>query len=111
MYAALLFKMMDRKEEQLKWLYNVKAVSVIFFDEDTMRSDSDSVYYIWGDNGYEKFTHEMCLKVFPNQSEENIVYLKDCGHYVMDEKPEETTHHMLKFMEEIDKKFKVQHFL
>ena len=75
---------------------------IIHFDEEKMRSDTDLVYYIFAENGYETFTYDMVTKVFPNQPEENLVFMKDCGHYLMDEKPEETAHHMLKFLEDID---------
>lgn len=117
MYAAILFKMMDRKEEQLKWIYNMPSLyrqsdgDVIHFDEDVLRSDTDLVYYLFAENGLEKFTFEHCKKIFKNQPEENLVYMKDCGHYLMDEKPEETTQHVLRFLEDIDKKRINMHYV
>ena len=107
-YAAILIKLMNRKEEQLKWLYNIKSFydpegNVFFFNEE-LRSDNDMVYFLFGENGEEHFTYQDCKNVFRNQLEENLVYMKDCGHYLMDEKPEETTQNVLKFLEDIDKK-------
>ena len=113
-------KLMDRKSDQLKWLYNVKSferpddvesqeypedggAAVMLFDEN-LRSDNDMVYYMFGDSGEESFTYEDCKKVFRNQPEENLVYMKDCGHFLMDQQPEDTTKNVEKFINDIDKK-------
>ena len=109
-YAAMSLMLMDKKAEQLKWLYNVKSFElpgtdgeVMLFDE-TLRGDTNRVYYIFGDSGEESFTYQDCKNVFKNQPEENLVWMKDCGHFLMDEKPEETTKNVMLYIEDIDLK-------
>jgi hypothetical protein len=108
-YAAMLMRLMDQKSPTLKWKRNVEALNTkdgnnkYHFDV-YYRSDKELVYHLIGENGPENYDFEVFSKIFKNLKKENMVILKDCSHFVYDEKPVETTEYLLKFLEDIDKK-------
>ena len=53
------------------------------------------IYHIIGEKGPENYDFDVYTKIFKNQKKENMVILKDCSHFVQDEKPKETTGYVL----------------
>lgn len=105
--AAMLLRQMDTKEKSLKWNRNVRTFhqkdqgNTFHFDLD-MRSEKDNVYHLIAENGPENWNFEEYQKIFPNQKKENMVILKNCSHFLHDEKPKETKKYLLRFLDHID---------
>jgi hypothetical protein len=47
------------------------------------------------EHGPENYEFEEFQKIFVNQKKGNMVVLKDCDHFLQDEKPKETTKYLL----------------
>ena len=106
--SAILFKLMNRKSDVLEWTYDPSTFfkpdgDVFSFDIVNNRSDTEMIYHLAGVNGPETFEDfETYTKVFKNIKRENVIIMDDCGHYLHEEKPEETTSYILKFLKDID---------
>lgn len=90
--AATLMAKMDRTKTELAWNLNV----LTFYDKDGgntfhfdmgFRSDKELIYHLIAENGPENYPFETFTEIFPKQSKDNMVILKDCSHFLQDEKP------------------------
>ena len=105
----MLFKQMDNKEKDLKWTRNIYAFyksntdngDTFVYPED-LRSERDDIYHIVSENGPENWNFEVYQNIFPNQKKENMVILKDCSHFLHEEKPKEIRKYVLRMLEHID---------
>jgi pimeloyl-ACP methyl ester carboxylesterase len=85
---------MDRQADDLRWLVNIETIieqfqQVPFFNEG-LRYNKKHAYHLVGGNS-NQYAFEQYRKVFPKISDENVVLVKDAGHWVHFDKPAETT--------------------
>ena len=107
--AAIMMKQMDLKSKELKWVRNINAFykdeidnsDTFVFDEE-QKSDRDDIYHIISENGPENWNLEVYQSVFPNQKKENMVVLKDCSHFLHEEKPDEIRKYLGRILDNID---------
>ena len=93
------------KDDKLEWLVNIDSLyknfqEVPYFDE-SLTNDTKSVYHIVGEQS-KIYEIDQYKKVFPNQLEDNVVIVKDAGHWVHFDQPEITIEHISNFIDEID---------
>uniref|UniRef100_A0A7S3FWF3 Uncharacterized protein n=1 Tax=Strombidium rassoulzadegani TaxID=1082188 RepID=A0A7S3FWF3_9SPIT len=106
-FVNLLLTNMDKKSDLIQWMANIDAIyhnfqEVRAFNED-LRFHKDTVYQIVGEKSL-IYEHSQYQKVFPQIAEENVVIVKDAGHWVHFEKPQETIELISRFLKDIDDK-------
>ena len=113
MMVSVVEKNLKRnKEDKLEWLVNIDALyknfqEVPYFDE-SLINESKTIYQLVGENSENinsnTYSMDQYKKVFPNIQEENVVVVKDAGHWVHFDQPQVTIEYISKFLDEIDSK-------